>query len=157
MSTTCSPKGVLSPKSALNLYGLRLGVVWSFVLALNRVIGCPTLGSTFVWSSRSCFLNGLWFWARLLLSVTVGYISVLSTASTCHACYLKLGNKGDHREIEKTVEDVCCHVLLLSTSILESRDEIPVRGVELWQPQISTLKIWAKFSLFDWHCIMASI
>ena len=57
--------------------------------------------------------------------------SVLSAASRCHVCYLKLYSKGDHREIEKTVENVCCHVLLLSTSTLESRDEIPVRGVEL--------------------------
>ena len=56
--------------------------------------------------------------------------SVLSAASTCLACHLKFCNKGDHRGIEKIVEAKCCHVLLLSTSTLESRDEIPVRGVE---------------------------
>ena len=40
-------------------------------------------------------------------------------------------NKEDHRGIGKTVGDVCGHVPLIPTSTLESRDEIPVRGVDL--------------------------
>ena len=55
----------------------------------------------------------------------------LSSASTCHACYLKFCHKEDHRGIEKIVEVKGCHVSLLATSSLESRDEIPVRGVDL--------------------------
>ena len=57
--------------------------------------------------------------------------SVLSVTSAGRACYLLLYNQEDHRGIGKIVGDTCSHVSLLSTSILESRDEIPVRGVEL--------------------------
>ena len=44
--------------------------------------------------------------------------SVHSAASPCHACYLMLCNKENHRGIGKIVEDTCCHVSLLSLSIL---------------------------------------
>ena len=39
---------------------------WSWTKILNKVIGCPILDSTFVWSTRSFFLNGLWFWAKFI-------------------------------------------------------------------------------------------
>ena len=39
---------------------------WSWTKILNKVIGCPIFGSTFVWSSCSCFFNGLWFWAKFI-------------------------------------------------------------------------------------------
>ena len=47
------------PLTVLNLYGLHSGWFevwsWSWTNILNQVIGCPILGSTFVWSSRSFF------------------------------------------------------------------------------------------------------
>ena len=56
---------------------------------------------------------------------------VLSAILACHVGLPNHYNKKDHREIEKTMEDVCCHDSLIHTSTLESRGEIPVRGVEL--------------------------
>ena len=77
------------------------------------------------------FLNGLWFWVRFLLSVTVSYLMFFPPHWRVKLPSSKLCTKQDHRGIEKTVEDTCCHVSLIPLPTLESRDEIPVRGVEL--------------------------
>ena len=77
------------------------------------------------------FPNGLLFWASFLLSATVSYLLFFPPHCRVKLSSSKLCTKEGYREIEKTVEDVCCHVSLIPTSTLESRDEIPVRGVEL--------------------------
>ena len=56
-SQAWSPKeAVLSPHGAKSLQSTQRVVEvlpWSWTNILNKVIGFPTLGSTFVWSSRS--------------------------------------------------------------------------------------------------------
>ena len=75
------------------------------------------------------FFNGLWSWAKFIsptlggnLSITLSYLLFFPP----HRHVMQ-----DHRGIEKIVEATCSHVSHLSTSTLESRDEIPVRGVNL--------------------------
>ena len=70
-STTCSPKGVISPHGASNLYDLHLLVIRSNVLVLDQYpeqsdrLSYPRLDLCLV-KSLLVFPNGLWLWAKFL-------------------------------------------------------------------------------------------
>ena len=138
----CQRSGVqkmpFPPYGASNLYGLHIGVVWIDVIGLAKdpekfrgtsdrltyLLLDLCLAKLFL-----VFPNGLWSCAKFIsptlggnLSITLGYL--LFFPPHRHAMQ-------DHRGIEKIVEATCSHVSHLSTSTLESRDEIPVRGVDL--------------------------
>ena len=122
----------------------------------------PILCSTFVWSSCSWFppmayglVQSSYFQP---LEKTVYHVELSSDFLVDTSCLLpSLCNKEDHRGIEKIVEVKGCHVSLssLPTLGISGRDSCK-RGrfvtAQIWYP-----KIWAKFSLFALHCIMAYI
>ena len=108
------------------------------------------------------FLNGLWFCPKFIfpnlvesLSITLNYLLTFSSAR--HACPLTLCIEEDHHGIETIVEVKGCHVslILLPTLGISGRDSC--KGGRFVTAQNWYPKIWAKFSLFVLHCIMACL
>ena len=108
------------------------------------------LGNSWIYLDSVFSLKGFWSCEKLIfpkslcscarcisptrggnLSVTLSYFPFFPPHWRVKLSSSKFYHKGDRREIVKTKEDVCCHVSLIPTSTLESRDEIPVRGVEV--------------------------
>ena len=66
-----------------------------------------------------------------------------------------LYNKEDHRGIEKINEDEGCRVSLIPLPTLGISGRDSCKGCRFVTAQNWYPKIWAKFSLFSLHCIMA--
>ena len=108
------------------------------------------------------FLNGLWSCAKFVFptlgenwTITLNYL--LNFSSARHACHPSLCNKEDHREIEKIAEVKGGRVSFIPLPSLGISGRDSCKGGRIVTAQIWYPKIWAKFSLFALHCIMASI
>ena len=105
------------------------------------------------------FPNGLWSCPKFILptlgenlSITLNYL-LFHIGTSC--CYLISCNNEDQRGIEKIVEVKGCRVSLFPLPTLGISGRDSCKGGRFVTAQIWKPKIWAKFSLFVLHCIMA--
>ena len=125
----------------------------SFLLTILQI--------SMVYSSEWCEVM-LWSCAKFIfptlgenLSITLNYLLTFSSAR--HACYLTLCNNEDQRGIEKIIEVTGCRVSLFPLPTLGISGRDSCKGGRFVTAPIWYPKIWAKFSLFALHCIMAYI
>ena len=108
------------------------------------------------------FPNGLWSRAKFIipalggnLFITLNYLLTFSSAR--HACSLTLCFEEDHRGIKTIIEVKGCLVSLFPLPTLGISGRDSCKGGRFVTAQNWYPKIWAKFSLFVLHCIMACL